>query len=235
MAPKYPEFEPQGDSLRRWMERADEPECPIPMTNLTIPGIDPKFWYVHSSPESLGEEWEYWVHIFGLTVDDPASNQERIYRLESAVSVVKLTGELTLWVGRTGPGVIFMDNIKRAPNSTSFYMSEFAKAFYESRFPLKSLKCVIVTRIIQRETRSFIQDHIYESREGLGFRPKEPQTWESPSPEFCGILGTPIGKVVAAFVLGTYGQGIRRIPRIVTFHTGEDLCGYNLRFDIEDV
>ncbi|KGO71936.1 hypothetical protein PITC_026560 [Penicillium italicum] len=235
MASKYPEFEPQGDSLRRWMELADEPDCPIPRTTLTIPDIDPRLWYLSSIPGSLTKEWEYWDRTFGLTVDYLASNQEPLYLLKSAVSVVKLTGELTLWVGRTGPGVIFLDNIKRAPNSATFYMSEFAKAFYESHFPLESLKYVIVTSIVQQETRRFIRDQIYKSSERLEFPPKEPQIWESPSPEFCGILGTPIGKVVAAFVLGAYGQGVKRIPRIVTFHTGEDLCEYNLRFDLEDV
>lgn len=137
------------------MERTDESECPITMITLTIPDIDPRLWYVTSTPESLEEEWEYWARIFSLAVDDPAGNREPIYRLVSAVSVVKLTGELTFWVGRMGPGVIFMDNIKRAPSSKSFYMSEFTKAFYESHFPLESLKYVSVTRIAQREIRPF--------------------------------------------------------------------------------
>ncbi|KAJ5514403.1 hypothetical protein N7463_003955 [Penicillium fimorum] len=114
-------------------------------------------------------------------------------------------------------------------------MSEFAKAFYESHFPLESLKYAFVTTVVQEKTMPFLRDHIYLSQEGLGFPPKEPQTWESPSPEFCGILGTPIGKVVAALVLCAYGQSVKRIPRIVTFHTGSNPCEYNLRFDIEDV
>ncbi|KAJ5384846.1 hypothetical protein N7517_002757 [Penicillium concentricum] len=41
MAPKYPEFEPRGNSLRRWMERADEPGCPISRTELTLSNMDP--------------------------------------------------------------------------------------------------------------------------------------------------------------------------------------------------
>ena len=131
--------------------------------------------------------------------------------------------------------MIFIDDLRRQQVPTNFYMSEFTKAFYESHFPLNTLKCVIVTNIGQKHTKPFIRDHIYKSREGLEFPPKEPQTWESPSPEFCGILGTPIGKVVAAFVLCAYGQGVKRIPRIVTFHTGENSSKYNLRFDIEDV
>ncbi|KAJ5944407.1 hypothetical protein N7516_004575 [Penicillium verrucosum] len=232
MTPKYPGFEPQGDSLRRWMEDADEPGCPIPRTTLTIDDIDPKFWIVGIIPQFLEDDWRYWAGIFGLPVDDPASNQEAIYRLQSAV---KHKGDLTLWIGRTGPGVIFMDDLRRQQVPTNFYMSEFAKAFYESHFPLETLKYVIVTDIRQKHTKPFIQDHIYKSREGLEFPPKEPQTWEAPSPEFSGILGTPIGKVVAAFVLCAYGQGVKRIPRIVTFHTGENSSKYNLRFDIEDV
>ncbi|CAI7581532.1 unnamed protein product [Penicillium glandicola] len=231
MAPKYPEFQPQGNSLRLWMEHADEPRCPIPRTTLTVSDIDPKVWHVLSNPEFLADEWEYWADIFGLSVDYPAINPEPLYRFQS---VIKIKGEFTFWIGRTGPGVIFMDNIKRSQDPTNFYMSEFSKAFYESHFPLESLKYVFVTTVVQPETVPFIRDRIYKSRE-LRFPPKEPQTWESPSPEFCGILGTPIGKVVAAFVLCAYGQGVRRIPRIVTFHTGEDWSEYNIRFDIEDV
>ncbi|KAJ5185070.1 hypothetical protein N7491_007059 [Penicillium cf. griseofulvum] len=231
MAPKYPEFEPQGNSLRLWMERADEPRCPISRTTLTLSDIDPEFWHVVSNPVSLTDDWALLSDTSDLTVDVPVSIQEPIYRFQS---VIRIKGEFTFWIGRTGPGVIFMDNIRRSQDPMSFYMSEFAKAVYESHFPLESLKYVFVTTIIQKETLSFIRNCIYP-REGLGFPPKEPQTWESPSPEFCGILGTPIGKVVAATVLCTYGQGVKRIPRIVTFHTGENRCEYNLRFDIEDV
>ncbi|CAG8888422.1 unnamed protein product [Penicillium egyptiacum] len=229
MAPKYPEFEPWGDTFRRWMERADEPGCYIPRTTFTLGKLDPAVWHAVSSPEPLTEEWVGWANIFGLTVDDPASSRP-IYRDQS---VVKIKGEYTFWMGRIGPGVIFIDNIKRSQNPTNPYMSEFTKAIYESHFPLESLRCVIVSTVIQKETRPFIRDHIYKPREGLEYPPKEPQTWVSPSPEFCGILGTPIGKVVAAFILCAYGQGVKRIPRIVTFRTG--IAEYNLRFDIEDV
>ncbi|CAG8878607.1 unnamed protein product [Penicillium nalgiovense] len=210
MAPKYPEFEPWGETFRRWMECADEPGCYIPRTTLTVAGLDPTLWHVVSSPKPLTLEWVSWAGIFGLTLDDPASDQT----MYLDQSVLKIKGEYTYWMGRIGPGVIFIDNIKRAKDPRNFYMSEFTKAVYESHFPLESLKG-------------------YLRVPGLGFPPKEPQTWVSPSPEFCGILGTPIGKVVAAFVLCAYGQGVKRIPRIVTFHTS--MAGLNLRFDIEDV
>ncbi|KAJ6187453.1 hypothetical protein N7519_002361 [Penicillium mononematosum] len=228
MAAKYPEFEPLGDTFRRWMERADEPGCYIPRTTLTVAGLDPTLWHVASSPKPLTLEWEAWADTFGLTLDDPASKQT----MYLGQSVLKIKGEHTYWMGRIGPGVIFIDNIKRAQDPRNFYMSEFTKALYELHYPLESLKCVIVTTVVQEETRPFIREDIYESQ-GLGFPSKEPRTWESPSPEFCGILGTPIGKVVAAFVLCAYGQGVKRIPRIMTFHTG--MVELNIRFDIEDV
>ncbi|KAJ5615881.1 hypothetical protein N7537_000995 [Penicillium hordei] len=118
---------------------------------------------------------------------------------------------------------------------TNFYMSEFSKAFYETHFPLETLQYVIVTDIRRKHTNPFLRDHIYKSQSVLEFLPREPQTWESPSPETCGTLGTPIGKVVTAFVLCAYGQGVKRIPRIVKCETGENSSKYNLRFDIEDV
>jgi hypothetical protein len=53
--------------------------------------------------------------------------------------------------------------------------------------------------------------------------------------QFNAILGTPIGRVVASLVLGAYGQGVKRIARIVTFQTGYFNEILELRFDIEDI
>jgi hypothetical protein len=54
-----------------------------------------------------------------------------------------------------------------------------------------------------------------------------------PSPEFNALLGTRLGKVVAYFILGAYGQGVKRIAKITFFNAERKQL--NLRFDIESV
>jgi hypothetical protein len=239
MALTYPEFEPHGDKLRRWMEDANEPRCPILRTSLTIPDennvIVSREWYINSDPSYLTEHWALWAQSVGLPFDGlPLEARDRGQKPSYyAQSIIKFLGSYGCWIGRTGPGVIFIDNIKRVTGSTDPHMSEYTKAFYEMNFPLASLKYVVVTTIVERKTRPFL-DHLYTSQ-GLSLPLKESQTWEASSAEFCGLLGTPIGKMVGAFVLGAYGQGVRRIARIVNFQTSDDVSACNLRFDIEDV
>lgn len=232
MSLRYPEFELLGDRLRRWIENADEPGCRIPKTTFGISDIDDRTWRVQSYPEFLDHQWDAWAYSMDLPVDVQGIDQDPSYHSQS---VLKFTGEPSYWMGRSGPGVVFLDNIRRIVGSTDPYMSEYTKAFYEMHFPLESLKHVVMTTILQVETRHLLADRVYQSSEGLSFSCKEPLTWEPPSPGFCAILGTPIGKVVGAFVLGAYGQGVKRIARIVSFRTGQNLTDFNLRFDIEDV
>jgi hypothetical protein len=137
----------------------------------------------------------------------------------------------TQWFGRTGPGVIFIDCFSRAKGCAHPYMSEFTRGIYEINFDINSLKYVVFTTIIEADTSAFVNDDLYKPRELLSPL-EETQTWESPSAEFCGILGTPIGKVAGAIVLGAFGQGIKQISRVVTFHVGLSL---HIQFEIGDV
>ncbi|KAJ5550806.1 hypothetical protein N7535_001254 [Penicillium sp. DV-2018c] len=226
------EYVLQGDRLQRWMEDANEPKCPILRTSLTIPEsvIMDDEWYINSDPHYLTEDWALWAQSVGLPSANQDFNQEPIYW---AQSIVRFKGSYGCWIGRTGPGVIFIDNIKRVQGSTHPHMSEYAKAFYEMNFDLASLKYVVVTMIVEKRTRPFL-NYLYQSR-GLSLVHAEPQTWEASSDGFCGLLGTPIGRVVGALILGAYGQGVKRIARIVSFQIGDEFGGYNLRFDIDDV
>ncbi|KXG47095.1 uncharacterized protein PGRI_038410 [Penicillium griseofulvum] len=138
------------------------------------------------------------------------------------------------WIGRTGPGVIFIDDIFRSKRSDDPYMSEFTKAAYEMDFPLDSLKNVFVINVNEKNTLSCVRQ-VYKAREGLRYPSSTEQTWEPSSPEFCALLGVGIGKVVAAFVLCAWGQERKRIARIVTFHIGADVHKLYMRFDLEDM
>jgi hypothetical protein len=114
--------------------------------------------------------------------------------------------------------------------------SAVAQAFYERDFDLNDLRCVFVNGIINKNTVGFIREHIYNPEDfnefpGLDFAP---QTWKYASPEYDGLLGTRIGKVVAYLVLGAFERGTRRISQIVTY-SYEGISAVHMRFDIEVV
>ena len=71
--------------------------------------------------------------------------------------------------------------------------------------------------------------------EGLPYPFSEQGIWDPRLREFDALLGTKMGKTVAAFILCAWGQGVKRIARIVIFYDGEYLQRLNMRFDIEDI
>lgn len=55
--------------------------------------------------------------------------------------------------------------------------------------------------------------------------------WRYGSAEYQALLGTPLGKIVAHFLLDAFNQGTRRISQIVTWYGCYDIV--SMRFDIE--
>lgn len=237
MAFKYAQFEPYGDKLIRWMENANEPGCPVlrsTLTTLTLP--EPILWHSEDEREWLSPEQISCIVGSGLPLGQLIPND--MYPTESPClrrSIIKTRGGVTGLLGTIGPGLLFIYSIRRRPASNDPYVSELAKIAYETHFPLESVKHVIVNEVQENATEPFIEEHIYPSREGLTYPSADPQTWDYATPEFRAIMGTPIGKVVGSFILGSFGQGIKRVSRIVTLQRGLELHKQDIRFDIEDV
>ncbi|CAG8886178.1 unnamed protein product [Penicillium egyptiacum] len=237
MAFKYPQFEPYGDKLIRWMEKATEPGCPIPKTTLnalTLP--QPADWHIEHEREWLTPDRIASIVGLGLPVGELIPHD--LYPTESPCvrhSIIKSRIGITALVGTVGPGVLFVYSIRRYHGSNDPYVSELAKIAYETHYPLDTVRYIFMNDVLEPATEPFIEEQIYPSREGLKYRSAEPQTWDSPAPEFSAIMGTPIGKVVGSFILGAFGQGVKRVARIVTFQSGLDLHKLDIRFDIEDV
>lgn len=237
MAFKYPQFEPYGDKLVRWMENANEPGCPVlrsTLTTLTLP--EPILWHSEHEREWLSPEQISCIVGSGLPLGQLIPND--MYPTESPClrrSIIKTRGGVTGLLGTIGPGLLFIYSIRRRAASNDPYVSELAKIAYETHFPLESVKHVIVNEVQENATEPFIEEHVYPSREGLTYPSADPQTWDYATPEFRAIMGTPIGKVVGSFILCSFGQGVKRVSRIVTLHRGLELHKLDIRFDIEDV
>lgn len=233
---KYPEFEPYGAKLIRWMENADEPGCPVPLTTLatwTLP--HPMDWDIDHDREWLSPDRN--ASIVGLGLPIGYSIPASLHPTESPYirhSIIKTEGGITALVGTIGPGVLFVYSIRRYQESNDPYMSELAKISYETHFPLHEVKYIFMNEVQEAATEPFIEERIYPSREGARYPSAEPQIWGYSSPEFTAIMGTPIGKVVGSFILGSFGQGFKRVARIVTFQSGICLHRLDMRFDIED-
>lgn len=205
MTLEYANFEAQGNRLRKWMESNDGPECPIRSSKLNIEDLR-KSWKGLKLPPNgpkptiLDQRWHEWADSVGFPFNE---ENHRIYSEGILKSTVR--PGMTKWIGRIGPGVIFIDNIRREKGSDDPYMSEFAESFYGMYFDIKSLKHVIFASVIEKDTYKFVTNHLFAG--GIPGILDEWQSWESPSSEFCGLLGTPIGKVAGSLIVGAYGRG----------------------------
>jgi hypothetical protein len=74
-------------------------------------------------------------------------------------------------------------------------------------FPLDSLKSVVVAETNEQDTLRGVK-HVYKSQ-GLPCSSSTQRTWYPPSRGYRTLLGTEIGRLVAAFVLCAWGQGTK--------------------------
>ncbi|KAJ5487373.1 hypothetical protein N7530_001673 [Penicillium desertorum] len=203
MADNYPLWEKIGRRLQKWIENYRASGCPYPISTFTL------------TPNHR----DYIVDRTSVRLDANLLTTLNLSNGNSTYRQVSITlrdeGPPVWWIGRSGPGVIFIDDVFRSKRSDDPYISEFTKAAYKIDFPLDSLRNVFVPNVDEVNTL-FAE-----------------QTWEPSSSEFNGLLGTGIGKIVTTFVLCAWGQGRKRIARIITFHIDADIHKLYMRFDLE--
>ncbi|KAJ5774115.1 hypothetical protein N7457_009011 [Penicillium paradoxum] len=214
----------KGEDLQTWIENHHAPGCPYPISEFSLAPRNPDY-AIERTPIRLDSGALAALHL-------DASTETSGYR---KISITRQgEGPPTWWIGRIGPGVLFMDDIFRSTRSEDPHISEFTKAAYELDFPLNSLMHVIVPNVNETDTLSCVK-RVYKSHEVIRYPWSEEQTWEPCSSGYKALLGTGIGKIVGAFVLCSWGQGRKRISRIVTFHVKSDVHKLYMRFDLEDI
>lgn len=129
------------------------------------------------------------------------------------------------WIGRTAEGVIFLEEISRPERHGYPFMSEITKAIYQRDFDLDGLRYVLISHVANSITRGFLIDLLPCSNT------QHPQVWETDTPEFQILIGTPLGKVVAHLILNAFPRGTRRIARMLVWFDSNTWP--HLRFDIE--
>ncbi|KAJ5768768.1 hypothetical protein N7520_003327 [Penicillium odoratum] len=144
------------------------------------------------------------------------------------------------WEGHIGPGIIYIENMFRKPGAGSEagpHSSQMAQAAYESVYPIHTLEHIVVSDVVNKETKRFVKrqlytDHVFEDTE-LEWPTDQLVRWGYDTWEYKSLLGTQIGAVVSRILLGAFKRGTRRISRIYTVaHYGNCLF---MRFDIETI
>jgi hypothetical protein len=228
----FEEFQVAGSLRQAWMEDPSVP-CPITLSNLTSQDLVNQGWRFQYRQPPLGLELD---DIQGLDLPyDPSDPTGGLEDLNYAYD--EMMGQGARWCGYTGPGVIFLLDVERTPDSNAPPISDLTKFVYEQTFNIDGLKYVFVQNIINRQTQAFIYNILY-TNERLGYtwgdHPGDQRIWERNSPVYQALLGTRIGKIVSYLLLASYPRGTRRIARVVTYRI-DDLMSIHMRFDIEKI
>jgi hypothetical protein len=136
---RVPPWEAAGDQIRKWMENASEPGCPIPRTTLSL-GIllNRSVWDVTIDSDTDWLEGEH--HACLRRVGISAEGEANGHYAHRGVMVKKNAEPVTFWTGLNDPGVIFIGSIGRAAYSDGPYISEPTKAIYQNDFKLEGPK-----------------------------------------------------------------------------------------------
>lgn len=228
----FEEFQAAGSLRQAWIEDPSV-QCPITPSNLTSQDLVDQGWRFQYRQPPDGLEVD---ELRGLDVPyDPSDPTGRLEDFDYAYE--EMMGQGVRWCGYTGPGLIFLLDVERKPDSSAPRISEVTKFVYEQTFNIDGLKYVFVQNIINRQTQAFIYDILY-TNERLGYtwgdHPGDQRIWERGSSVYQALFGTRIGKIVSYLVLASYPRGTRRIARVVTYRIG-DLMSIHMRFDIEKV
>lgn len=224
----------EAGALRQEWIANPEADCPIPPCTLTF--RDLRHWHKTYFNDELHDSIREKAVALGLPDD------REVYVYTSMSTESRLTSTLAslgdIWVGRTGPNVLFIEIVNRMPGSTEPQSSEIAKAVFENDFNISGLRYVFVVDVVNEQTKHFAETQLY-TKDGKGFviRDTALRTWEYGTPQYRSLLGTRIGKMVAYLVLGAFQRGTRRIARIVTWYAGyEGPCmgDLQIRFDLEE-
>ncbi|KAJ5669312.1 hypothetical protein N7462_010382 [Penicillium macrosclerotiorum] len=230
---KYPPWEAEGECYVRWISDPEARDCIIPRSSFRLGDMRYRGFGVHIEPETIPFNYEEWIH----DTDYPAGRPDRtaVYqRCEIVKGSRRGPGDTqSMWMCRLGPGVIFFQDLPTVLFPMDPPVSIVAQALYQELFVLWGLQHLVFDiRRTATETLKCVEQQIYK---GLPFPSEQRLLWRYPSPEYIALMGTPVGKIVASFVLGAYGQGVKHVSRITTWQSQVMSDAYYIRFDIDDM
>lgn len=224
------------------MNGPTDSECNIPQTPLMFSDLKEPFWTLDITPESLPAKERALIcrarllnQIFrGANESDdrraayksvkvynsPESDDHHIFEWEGFIGPDMLT---ISWINRVEGDYVVVGECDEP------YASEVLKAVYERYFPLDGLKCIFISGVDIDDTKLCLNLYFSSDNES-SFR----QSWDNPSAELDGIMGTKIGRTVGYFMLGAFGQGVKRVSKVTAISEAGQ-TGWDLQFDIENI
>lgn len=232
--------EGNGDYYQEWIDGvvADK-ECPVARCQLTYNDMVQGSSYRVDVPPSGEDILEPCAAIFNFTPAE-LGMPPKMYHQDVTVmqrckeNVVDSDGTDTSmgplddrlgfessWSGTIANSIIalkFLRRIKEEPQWS--HMSEITDAVYHHFYPHDKVRYIFVHYVVNPDTTAYLKDHLYTAYQGVSTLLVPPEEtvkeWHYDTPEYQGILGTKIGKVVGSYVLGHYNPGTVRISSIRT-------------------
>lgn len=134
----------EAGALRHEWITNPESDCPIPQSTLTF--RDLRHWYKTYYNDELPDLVRDKAVELGLPDEKESYVYTSICTQNGLTASADSLGDI--WVGRTGPGVLFIEIIHRMPGSREPHSSEIAKAVSEHDFNISELRYVFVVDVV---------------------------------------------------------------------------------------
>ncbi|KAJ5171973.1 hypothetical protein N7492_004566 [Penicillium capsulatum] len=208
----------KGTSFQRWIDDPSAKRCPVQKAELAIQDLDLQYWVVNRAVGSVPDGYS----TDRMRLLDLPTRQYRAVELKR----YGVTVEDMAWIGRVARGVIFVEEVHREEDIIGPYTSELAIAAYRETYDLATLKHIFVINVQNTVMRALIIRLCC---------PTSVKVVEHGTREYRALLGTPIGKMVAAIVLGAFERGTFRIARISIWWNGPRHSSAQAQFDLEPI
>lgn len=227
----YGGHQARGRLMQDWLNGATVPGCPIvgpgPWNYQAINN-----WVPVTETYTLPDEQNF-PEIYETADQEQINGPWVLHILTShEVGPGGLPVTLNDFQSFSAPGYLFLMSLFRHDGPQ---FSQIAHVMYERVSPISELRHVLVTDVLNDDTKNFIEHQIYTANNGLTLSSLETRTFVYGTAEYEGLLGTRIAAVVAYILLGGLPRGSRRISQITVSWPRGGITGIQLRFDIEEL
>lgn len=126
-------------------------------------------------------------------------------------------------------GAIFIDDAARDASrdatANAPHISELLHPIYTYEWPIAGLRHIFISNVDKNDATYNL---IHQLQIDL-----TPRAWEYDTPQYQALIGTPLGRIVAAFIINVFPIGIQHITRIHTLP--ETYSRMMLRFDLKEL
>ncbi|KAJ5669555.1 hypothetical protein N7462_010625 [Penicillium macrosclerotiorum] len=223
------EIEARGKDYRQWMDdpayaSARGRNCPQPC-KITLDSLTTGPWNVNQ-------------------VEAPLPSPSILYTLEVLFLTQPTFKKIDVKSWKDGPFPDYANWVQAYVTSGAIvlpvvwrsfgpHLSEIVVAIYRAHYPDVSLKQVFFTTITNAQTVDSIREQLYEEND-MEFGIHDHQAyWDHGTREYDIALGTPIGSIVGAIVLGLFPRGTHHIRKILTWTKEDNRIFFDMGFSIK--